>query len=142
MEVTRTKGLAHRTMESLASAGSTLLVLVATRKIDPTHGEGLSWKSPISPYLVLCRSSSSRCPSRSRTVSVDGLACQLWACISGLLRVALWEFERGSSVSLGSRGAPQEVAEYPNPCEKIHFLLTPSAGIPRSPYDYKVWFTN
>ena len=98
-------GFTHRTMESLASAGSTLMEPVATRKIDPTHGEGLLGKSPISPYLVPCRSRSSRCPSRSGTVSVEDLACRLWACLSGLPRVALLEFERGSSVPLGSRGS-------------------------------------
>ena len=68
-------GLTHRTRESFASAGSTLMVLVATRKIDPTHGEGLLWKSPISPYLVLGRSSLSRCPSMSGTISVEDLTC-------------------------------------------------------------------
>ena len=134
-------GFTHRTRESLASAGSTLLELVATRKIDPTHGEGLLGKSPISPCLVLGRSSSSRCPSRNGKVSVEEIACRLWACLSGLLSVALWESERVSSVSLGRRGAPQDVAEYPNPCGK-DFFVTHSDRTPRSQSSFEVWFTN
>ena len=68
-------GFTHRTMESLAPTGFTFRVLVATRKSDPTHGEGLLWKTHISAYVVLGRSGLSRGPSRSGTVSVEDLTC-------------------------------------------------------------------
>ena len=56
-----------RTRESLAFAGSTLLALVVTSKIS--YARRRSCRVVLSPpYLVLGRSSSSRCPSRSITL--------------------------------------------------------------------------